>query len=60
MTIPGQGKHEMLPFEKDGFFLREGPVKLRFQRGADGAVSAVVVEASGAPQTAARVQTASS
>jgi len=60
MTIPGQGKHEMLPFEKDGFFLREGPVKLRFQRGADGAVSAVVVEASGAPQTAARVKTASS
>lgn len=60
MTIPGQGKHEMLPFEKDGFFMREGPVKLRFQRGEDGNISAVVIEASGAPQTAARVQAASS
>lgn len=54
MTIPGQGKHEMLPFEKDGFFMREGPVKLHFKRGADGAVSEVGVESGGSTRTATR------
>jgi dipeptidyl aminopeptidase/acylaminoacyl peptidase len=56
MDIPGQGKHEMLPFEKDGFFMRAGPVKLRFKRGADGKVSEVGIETSdGAPNTAQRI-----
>jgi dipeptidyl aminopeptidase/acylaminoacyl peptidase len=55
IDIPGQGKHELLPFENDGFFMREGPVKLHFQR-EGGAVSAVVIETSGSPQTARRIQ----
>src|SRR6185295_1488362 len=50
MSIPGQGKHEMLPFEKDGFFMREGPVKLRFKRADDGAVKSVVIESGGPAQ----------
>ncbi|MGH8189613.1 MAG: alpha/beta fold hydrolase, partial [Steroidobacteraceae bacterium] len=58
MTIPGQGKHEMLPFEKDGFFMREGPVKLRFKRDADGAIREVAIETSGSPQTALRTRAA--
>lgn len=57
MDVPGQGKFEMLPFEKDGFFMREGPVKLRFQRGADSVVDAVTVEASGGnPRSAKRIR----
>lgn len=56
IEIPGQGKHEMLPFEKDGFFMRAGPVKLRFKRGADGKVTEVVIETTdGAPSTAQRI-----
>ena len=56
MDIPGQGKHEMLPFEKDGFFMRAGPVKLRFRRGADGKVTEVGIETTeGEPNTAARL-----
>jgi dipeptidyl aminopeptidase/acylaminoacyl peptidase len=55
ITIPGQGTHEMLPFEKDGFFVRAGPVKFRFQRGADQAISGVTIEASGPVQVATRV-----
>jgi hypothetical protein len=46
----------MLPFEKDGFFMRAGPVKLRFKRGADGKVTEVVIETTdGAPSTAQRI-----
>jgi len=60
MSIPGQGKHEMLPFEKDGFFMREGPVKLRFKRADDGAVKSVVIESSGPAQTATRIRAAGS
>jgi dipeptidyl aminopeptidase/acylaminoacyl peptidase len=56
IEIPGQGKHEMLPLEKDGFFLRAGPVKLRFKRGADGKVTEVGIEPKdGPPNTAKRV-----
>lgn len=56
IDIPGQGKHEMLPFEKDGFFMRAGPVKLRFERGADGKVGAVAIETTdGEPNTARRI-----
>lgn len=59
ISIPGQGTHEMLPFEKDAFFLRAGPVKLRFQRGADQAISGVTIEAGGPAQVATRVQAGS-
>jgi dipeptidyl aminopeptidase/acylaminoacyl peptidase len=55
ISIPGQGKHELLPLGKDGFFMHEGPVKLRFQRDGD-AISAVVIETSGPPQTARRIR----
>jgi dipeptidyl aminopeptidase/acylaminoacyl peptidase len=55
IDIPGQGKHELLPFETDAFFMRDGPVKLRFQREPAGSVSALVIEASGPPQTAKRI-----
>jgi dipeptidyl aminopeptidase/acylaminoacyl peptidase len=59
VSIPGQGKHELLPFEEDGFFMREGPVRLRFQRAGDGAIAAVAIETGGPPQTAKRIETGS-
>lgn len=56
MTVPGQGKHQMLPFENDGFFMREGPVKLRFKRSEDGTISEVVIETrEDPPNTATRI-----
>lgn len=54
ITIPGQGKHRMLPFEKDGFFLSDAPVKLRFQRDAQGAIASMNVDSGGTQSTAKR------
>jgi acetyl esterase/lipase len=54
ITIPGQGKHRMLPFEKDGFFLQDAPVKLRFQRDAQGAIASMNIDSGGTQSTAKR------
>jgi len=54
IDIPGQGKHEMLPTAKDAFFLREGPVKLKIERGADGKIAAMRIEPAGGEANVAK------
>ena len=56
VDIPGQGKHEMLPMGKDAFFMRAGPVKLRFKRDAKGTLEEMAIEpADGDPSVAQKV-----
>jgi dipeptidyl aminopeptidase/acylaminoacyl peptidase len=53
IDVPGQGKFELLPFEADGFFLREAPTRFVFRRSA-GNVSAVAMVSGDGEQVAER------